>query len=203
MGTKPRDIILNLATTPGSTTSSFVYTAPDTQVGTVTYSTDPNFITGVSTLADSGGVSPRNVLATSLSVGTTYYYHVDAGYSARTYGTFTTTGGAPTCVITTTSLPAAVLNQAYSQTIGTTGCGATTFTVTAGALPGWASLNASTGAITGTATPIGTSSFTIGVADGGGNCNPSDNNGTCSQMLSITTSGLPSVEFHGVVRIGP
>ncbi|MCX6854597.1 MAG: putative Ig domain-containing protein, partial [Verrucomicrobia bacterium] len=65
-----------------------------------------------------------------------------------------------------TSLVNGIVGTAYSQTVSATG-GATpyVFTVAAGALPTWATLNASTGAITGTPNSTTTATFTIRATD--------------------------------------
>lgn len=68
--------------------------------------------------------------------------------------------------IITTSLPNAIDDVAYSQTISTYGGVAPlVFAVDSGSLPTGLSLNTSSGAITGTPTTPGTYTFTIGVTD--------------------------------------
>jgi len=68
--------------------------------------------------------------------------------------------------VTTTSLPGATVGTAYSQTLASSGgTGATTWSISVGALPSGLSLNASTGAITGTPTTAGTVNFTVMVTD--------------------------------------
>ncbi|HUI78001.1 MAG TPA: Ig domain-containing protein [Bryobacteraceae bacterium] len=88
------------------------------------------------------------------------------------------------CQFATSSLPGAHAGTGYSQQISMLGCASPVFSVSAGSLPAWASLNTATGAITGT--PIGatptTSSFTIAVSDA---------NGSPAQAFSLTTDTLP------------
>jgi hypothetical protein len=71
-------------------------------------------------------------------------------------------------VITTTSLPAATVATAYSQTMAVTNPEAETlaFSITSGALPSGLTLNALTGEISGTPTADGLASFTVQVDDG-------------------------------------
>jgi hypothetical protein len=71
--------------------------------------------------------------------------------------------------ITTTSLPSGTVNQAYSQPVQATGgTGTLTWSISAGTLPPGLNLNQTTGVISGTPTLAGPSSFTVRVADAGG-----------------------------------
>ncbi len=74
----------------------------------------------------------------------------------------------PTIAITNASLPNAIINNTYNQTLAQTGLSGAgiVWSVSAGTLPAGLTLNASTGVISGTATTIGTSNFTIQVAQG-------------------------------------
>ena len=76
-----------------------------------------------------------------------------------------TVSAVPTLSLTG-SLPNAIVNVPYSQTLTATG-GVTpyTYSITAGALPAGLSLSASTGEISGTPTTVGASSFTVTVTD--------------------------------------
>jgi len=88
------------------------------------------------------------------------------------------------CQFSTTSLPGAHMGTGYNQQISMLGCAAPAFSVSAGSLPAWASLNSATGAITGTPsgpTPT-TGSSTIAVSDA---------NGNPTQAFSLTTDTLP------------
>lgn len=98
-----------------------------------------------------------------------------------TTGGTSTTGGGPgtTPSISTTSLPNGSASTAYNQTVAVSGgTSPYTYTVTSGALPSWATLNASTGVISGTPTANGTATFTITVTDASG--------GTSTQVLTLT-----------------
>jgi sugar lactone lactonase YvrE len=95
--------------------------------------------------------------------------------------------------ITTTSLPAGVVNVAYNQTLASTG-GATpiTWAVTSGALPGGIALSSS-GALTGTPTTSGTFPFAVKATDSGGNStSPQALSILINPALTITTKTLPN-----------
>lgn len=83
------------------------------------------------------------------------------------------TAGAVPVWVTSTTLNAATLNQAFSQTIQATdadGGSSITYAIVSGALQTGLSLNSSTGAITGTPTgSTGTTTVTISATDSGGN----------------------------------
>ncbi|SEF77781.1 Putative Ig domain-containing protein [Bryocella elongata] len=73
-----------------------------------------------------------------------------------------------TLAISTTSLSAATVGTAYSQSIGASGgTGSDVFSISSGSLPSWATLNTSTGKITGTpgSTNTGSTTFTVMVED--------------------------------------
>jgi len=86
-------------------------------------------------------------------------------------GKFTAATGSPfvlarQLIITSTSLPDAVLNAAYSATLQSIGgTGALTWSLPTGTLPAGLTLNPSTGAITGTPTASGTSAITVSATD--------------------------------------
>lgn len=100
----------------------------------------------------------------ALTAGATYTYSVAAVLGSWQSTTIAT---APFAVlgVSTTSLPSGTYNGAYTATLGAAG-GASPYTwsLSAGTLPPWASLNASTGEITGTPTVAATTSglvFTV------------------------------------------
>jgi hypothetical protein len=82
--------------------------------------------------------------------------------------------------ITTTSLPSGSIGQVYNQTVQTKGGVAPlNFSISQGSLPAGLHVNQLTGVISGTPIlPGGTSSFTVGVQDAGGQ--------SATQALSIT-----------------
>jgi hypothetical protein len=139
-------------------------------------------------LAADGGVTPYtwSITAGSLPIG----LHLDANSGAITgtpsgagVSNFTVqvtdlqlaTASAPLSItiapavplsITTTSLPSGTAGLAYSASVTAVGgVYPYTWSVTSGTLPDGLHLNASTGAITGTPTTVGTSNFTVQVAD--------------------------------------
>jgi putative Ig domain-containing protein len=81
--------------------------------------------------------------------------------------------------ITTTSLPAGTVGQAYNQPVHAIGgTGPLTWSIVVGTLPQNLGINPMTGVISGTPTAAGTSSFTVQVTDSGGQAD--------IQALSIT-----------------
>jgi hypothetical protein len=112
------------------------------------------------------------------------------GQSAARQLSIVVTGGAP--VITTTSLPSAIVGIAYSQTLAAAGGdGRYAWAITAGALPTGLSLNASTGAITGTPTIAGSASFNVRVTSAGQTATKLLSIAINSTLPEITTSSLP------------
>jgi YVTN family beta-propeller protein len=88
----------------------------------------------------------------------------------------------------TSSLPDADVGQAYSSTLAAAGgTGPFTWSIASGALPTGLALNATTGAITGTPASIGTSSFTVQVADSESPV------ASATQALSINVNTVPSI----------
>src|SRR5262249_4845607 len=85
--------------------------------------------------------------------------------------------------ITTTSLPSAKRNRAYSQTLQASGrVTPYSWSLAAGSLPPGLALNASTGVISGKPTTVGTYNFTVRVLDS----RPTSASDT--QALSITVT---------------
>lgn len=99
---------------------------------------------------------------------------------------FSVSGTAPDTspTITTTSLPAAIQNSAYSQTLQlTSGNSPFTWSVSAGTLPSGLSLSTG-GVLSGTPTATGTSNFTVRVVDTDGDADTQD--------LSLTVNAFGS-----------
>ncbi|WP_158824193.1 cadherin repeat domain-containing protein [Granulicella sp. S156] len=116
-------------------------------------------------------------------------------------GQFTITIAPAALAITTTSLPSASVNTAYSQTLQATGGTLPiTWSLASGSLPSGLTLNAA-GTITGSPIAVGTSTFTVKAADS------SSPQQTQTQALSIvvnaaplaiTTTSLPNAEIGTV-----
>jgi len=106
------------------------------------------------------------------------YSGANAGYGSPVTVNF----GSGTCSITTTTLPGGTVGVPYATTPNTAYCvPPDTWSISAGSLPGWASLNASTGNISGTPTVAATANFTMHVVDSGSNA--------YDQPFSITIAG--------------
>lgn len=85
--------------------------------------------------------------------------------------------------VSTTTLPAATVGVVYGATLQATGgIGPYTWSVSSGALPGWASLNASTGVISGTPNGSGSASFSVQAKDS------QSTPATATQALTLATN---------------
>jgi hypothetical protein len=88
--------------------------------------------------------------------------------------------------VATTTLPDGISGQPYSTTLQSAGGNPpVTWAISAGALPLWASLNATTGAITGTPTNTGTSTFTVKATD---SSTPTPQTATRQLNLTVVTA---------------
>ena len=88
--------------------------------------------------------------------------------------------------ITSTMMPDAVRQYAYSSAIAETGgVGSLTWSITAGGLPPGLSLNVSTGTVSGTPTTLGSYSFTVHVTDSAAQ---SDSKGLAIDVVVLTAS---------------
>ena len=95
--------------------------------------------------------------------------------------------------ITTSSLPGATQNAAYSATLAAGGGTLPySWSITVGSLPAGLSLNASSGVISGTPTGTGTSNFTVKVTDQYQSTATKPLSITVNVPPTITTSSLPS-----------
>ncbi|MFC6645062.1 beta strand repeat-containing protein [Granulicella cerasi] len=105
-----------------------------------------------------------------------------------TTGPVSITVSAGAALSLTGSLPNAIVNQTYSQTLQATGgAGPYTYAVTTGSLPAGLSL-ASSGAITGIPTTVGASSFTVTVTDSEVPAKTATNNYVLQVVYAPTTT---------------
>ena len=93
--------------------------------------------------------------------------------------------------ISTTSLPAGRVQQAYSATVSATG-GTTPYTWSATGLPAGLSINSGTGLISGTPTSSGTASVTVLLSDSGGQNIQAPYSLQIASVLTISTTSLPA-----------
>ncbi|MGA9527861.1 MAG: Ig domain-containing protein, partial [Terriglobales bacterium] len=91
--------------------------------------------------------------------------------------------------VTTTGMPAGVINTSYANGFlsASGGIQPYTWSISSGSLPSGLTLNTSTGQISGTPTATGTSNFTAKVTDS------SSPNGTATASLSITINGALTI----------
>jgi hypothetical protein len=100
------------------------------------------------------------------------------------------------------ALPDTTYGSAYNQSITASGGSGLTYSVTAGSLPGWLSLNPSTGALTGTASGAdgaGNYSFTITATDPGSGCSTSRPYTFTSRPVVVADSlafGVGNTEYY-------
>jgi large repetitive protein len=120
---------------------------------------------GLSLTASSGVISGTPTTTTTSALTFT----VKDASGATATKTLALTVGGPNLTITTSTLPAASVGSAYSQTLAATG-GASplTWSISAGTLPAGLSLDAATGVISGTPTSATMASVTVKVADASG-----------------------------------
>ena len=130
-----------------------------------------------------GSLPPGITLSANVISGTpntlgSYTFTIQVTDSASTKATQQFTITIAGLVITTTTLPAAAVGTAYSQTLSAQGTAPYTWVVTQGTLPTGLSLDASSGTISGTPGGAGASSITVQVTD--------STSATASQALTLT-----------------
>jgi len=169
---------------PGGTQNSAYSTTLAATGGTApyTWSISAGTLPAGLTLASGTGVisgTPTGTGTSNFSVRVT-----DANSVAAAQSLSITVVAPP--IITTSSLPSATQNAAYTTTLAASG-GTTPYawSISAGTLPAGLALASSTGVISGTPTGTGTSNFTVKVTDA--------NSLTATKALSLTVAGPPSV----------
>ncbi|MCC7599482.1 putative Ig domain-containing protein, partial [Janthinobacterium sp. FW305-129] len=149
---------------------------------TVAYGSGPTAIT----LNLSGGAATLVAVAsaashgTATASGTSITYTPTAGYGGPDSFTYTASNGvgtsapatvtitvnAPSITVAPSTVPAAAVGTAYSQTVtAANGTGPYTYAISAGALPAGLSLNTATGVLSGTPTAGGVFNFTVRATD--------------------------------------
>ncbi|MCC7599481.1 putative Ig domain-containing protein, partial [Janthinobacterium sp. FW305-129] len=182
---------------------------------TVAYGSSSNPITlnlsgGVAT---SVAVSSGALHGTATASGTSITYTPTPGYGGPDSFTYTATNGVgtsapatvtltvgvPTITVAPSTVPAAAVGTAYSQTVtAANGQAPYAYAVSAGALPAGLSLNAATGVLSGTPTAAGTFNFTLRATDS------STGNGpyvgaraytltVSAPMISVTPTVMPAM----------
>jgi Putative Ig domain len=200
--TPPSALAITTVSLPGAQVGTPYSMALAASGGTTPYSwtlTSGTLPAGLTFNTTSGVISGT---PTALSAGTSLSFMVsDAGAPPQTRtATFTLVVAAPSIVpltITTATLPAGKVGQAYSAALSASG-GTTPYTwaITAGALPAGLSFNAASGLISGTpsASTTGTA-LTFKVTDAANPAQTTTANLTLSIApvgLTITTTSLPS-----------
>ena len=149
---------------------------------TVAYGSSANPIT----LNLSGGAATSVAVASAASHGTatasgtsitytptagyggpdSFTYTASNGVGTSTPATVTITVASPTIVLAPSTVPAATVALAYSQTVtAANGTGPYTYAISAGSLPTGLSLNTATGTLSGTPTAGGVFNFTVRATD--------------------------------------
>ena len=150
-------------------------------------------------------LSPGGILSGTPTAGGSFNFTVTATDSSPFPGPFSGSQAytlviAPaTIVLPATTLGGGTLGAPYSDAI-TAASGGTapyTYAVTAGALPGGLTLNASTGAITGTPSALGTFNFSITATDSSTGTGPY----TATQAYAITVIDVPPTAANSSLTV--
>ena len=137
------------------------------------------------TLSTAGVISGTPTTAGTVNFGVTVTDSASPAATATTTLSITVNPlGA--LAVTTTSLPGAIMGNAYSQALAATGGTIPyTWSLSSGNLPPGLSLNVSTGVISGTPTSVGTSNFTVMVSSP---ASPTASPATATMALSIAVT---------------
>ncbi|HUB91962.1 MAG TPA: Ig-like domain-containing protein [Dyella sp.] len=177
-------VSISVTTDAGTATgSSFTFAAPTANAVSATVAFD----SGNNAIALSVAGNPTSVAVAgapshgvAVASGTSITYKPNAGYAGPDSFTYTASNAAgtsspatvsisisaPTLALSPTSLPNAVAESSYSQTLAASGGTAPyTYAMASGALPPGLSLNASTGLLSGTTLTAGTFNFTVRASD--------------------------------------
>jgi len=188
---------LNLTPTslPGAQ-AGVAYSQTLTAAGATSYSVlTGNLPPGMSLNGATGALS-----GTATTVGN-YSFTVQATAPGGCSGTqaYTLAIACPAVTVNPTSLPAATVGTAYSQTLSATPSGNYSFTKTSGSLPPGLSLNSAAGLLSGNPTTQGSYTFTVTVT-GFGTCAGSRSY-TVTVGASCSTITLPSLPATGKLGV--
>lgn len=150
-------------------------------------------------------LSAGGVLSGTPTAGGSFNFTVSATDSSGAPGPFAGTQAytlviaPPTLTLPATSLAGATLGAAYSGAISPASGGTApyAYAITAGALPGGLTLNATTGAITGTPSALGTFNFSITATDSSTGTGPY----TVTRAYSITVIDVPPVASNSTLTV--
>lgn len=186
-------VTVSPATVPNGTVASFYSQTLSASggVGPYSFAITAGALPAGLTLSSVGGLSGTP------TAGGTFNFTVTATDSSPFPGPFsgsqayTLTIAPPTITLPATTLADGNLGASYSATItaATGGTAPYSYAVTAGALPGGLSLNASTGAITGTPSAHGTFNFSVTATDSSAGTGPY----TATQAYALTVIDAPPV----------
>lgn len=182
-------ILQSIAVAPASPTISAGSTKQFAATGTYSDGSQQDVSNQVTWSSSNTNVATVNAsgLVTGIAGGASSITASETVGGNSIIGSTSLTVQATPLVITTTSLPGAVQNQAYSASVAATGGTAPYIwsLATGSVMPAGLSLSTG-GQISGAPTVAGTASFTVQVSDGG---SPTQN---VVQALSITITSLPS-----------
>ncbi|WP_402719006.1 putative Ig domain-containing protein [Janthinobacterium rivuli] len=174
---------------------------------TVAYGSSANPIT----LNLSGGaatsvaISSGALHGTATASGTSITYTPTAGYGGPDSFTYTASNGigtsapatvtitvaGPTIVLAPSTVPAASVGTAYSQSVtAANGTGPYTYAISAGSLPAGLSLNTATGTLSGTPTAGGVFNFTVRATDSSSGSGPYSGARAYSLTVASPTLGV-------------
>ncbi|WP_277601974.1 putative Ig domain-containing protein [Altererythrobacter sp. BO-6] len=182
---------------PGSLTGGTVGVAYSQSV-TASGGTGPyTYVTSAGALPAGLTLSSGGVLSGIPTAGGSFTFTITATDSSAFPGPYSgsqayiLTIAAPAIALPATTLSAGTLSAAYSDAISPASGGTSPFTyaVSAGALPGGLTLNASTGAITGTPGALGTFNFSVTATDSSTGTGPF----TATQSYAITINDVAPV----------
>jgi YVTN family beta-propeller protein len=183
-------LVVTTTTLPGATVGSPYSKTLQATGGTPSYS----WTLATGSLPPGLGLSLSGVISGTPTTAGTYTFTVkvtDSNGATATSGTLSIVA-APTVKITTTTLPGATLDVAYSRTLTATGgTPPLTWTISAGSLPPGVILSTG-GVISGTPTAGGTFTFTVKATDANGSNAAQPLSIVVAALITISTTTLPN-----------